>query len=1664
MSGSNLKRRVSIGNEELRRKQSNGSIDMRPFESKKQSTGSSSSSFSLNNDTGTGPRIIKKAMSESWYKSKNEIITSNVIAKLKNKVKISPTNKTPSNTEPGELERIALIPNIKMYEEIIQKKRQLFNNGVLKDESLRSRAIREKARLQIFKNRISQFAIKSNFTEPLDIFEAIESNSSIMRPSFESLLMFDKKSNSKNTIFSPFESRQQLASPPTEKRGAGFETAYSILENSTVHNFDTTSNPFGNIDNEYLININGKATSQNWDENKLFDQFGNDSSSDIVLDTDASHSTWHIDSEYIGVPSDSHYFGNEARTKFFLLYKSLANKLANGNRPTSPVVFDGLVEKRTLSAQGHRNATITHLHSRPSSVNLSSFAKMPKSSTAQIKLLENSECDENEEFDNKFKGEENKELDGDATQSPRTRFIRLLLDDAKKIPPLPLIIRNDPSDDELNLAHRALGDDYIIYLSAVITDLPGLYKVNLRDNRLTDRGMGRFIRMLSKQSHITTIDLSENKIDSKSAEALTLYLKSSKCSLRVLKLSKADVDDNEAAIFMNAVEVNQSIVELDMSHNKLGGVGEKSLLHSKGSISGGAAIAKALSANTTLKSLDLSWNKLGLASATHLGNAIYNNYSLVELNLSYNRIRDEGAEAVGNALTFNTSLTSIDVSYNGIGSLGSMVLAMGLKLNKYIKVLNISGNPIGDRGCGFIIQSFNYHSIERIFKLQDCTFEEVTNGTGIDSVNLQFPTGKYNIDLSKPRNKAIMLELLQLASMKRGCSITDLVHSDFSENGKRVAPSKKFSITLSRKCNPAEIMGHSYGPWRSSKRRQRHPYTNMEADEWMRQLEKLSLHSQFGIPWIVPKSGTLSFQFKYVPRCSTPIDCLNATGLRRLLALLNTHPKEFHKVLRVCRFMTLETCQLDALLTELERAGKGKEVVEVFTSLSICIRDVSNMDLIVNNRQEIRDSIKEIQLINRSMFYICMNAFSGHYSLDLDNTLDRLAGIRLMEISADENEYIRRVMPTWNHGFTAQKQNRTNFRNERYRRIPVDRGINDDFFSFGLEDKTHGVLEFDFISIARPTDGTAPVHGSVLDELLFNRGIQNASHTPVMTLKRVKRRNNIKVGLHNDQSKEAVLNLEQSFSNVKLHPELVNTTIKNSTANKFLAISEINYVLGHFVVNLDSRLISEQFCSATDVHRFLLSKQLKSIDDLREDDINSIYNDIVRDNALFVLDNTLERFIITIAARIVNLNDRIFENVCCFKKMSDGKYEMFGSGEYSKSNVFELLGLDAENSRYEIGLTFVPSAPTITPTHRKYVINDDVCFVGPEIFIKLKCSDWSTCAIFEKAREVLAKLFTCIGVNKNVIKIIHHRICDIKHNEFPIHKFNGNAVLTHFVLHQLDLMIEGLSLDDNLMLKSYFNNGKGSSSDDLAGLVNSIWRWRPKNVSDRIIPKVDLNSFAYEFWGYKLLQLRTLVSCLWITAENAARIALEFPQFGHDAQPHRENAIVTLFSRILDIENFDLVMNTLPNYCHAAVYNRIGWLNALNPHDFDKLFTLELDVEDNRTIAIVLAKLSALEPGNNFLDPRYRRTHNDLFLPGWVLPASWTIDSEKAKTWDGVPRTGQLVVCYTSAVEHGCKPVPSLRRAILEKYFLLAVPRGNGQDYHLLDTNKFDWDDIPSIK
>ena len=109
----------------------------------------------------------------------------------------------------------------------------------------------------------------------------------------------------------------------------------------------------------------------------------------------------------------------------------------------------------------------------------------------------------------------------------------------------------------------------------------------------------------------------------------------------------------------------------------------------------------------TLEHIELTHCRIIAKEAQHLAQALCVNTSVKTLNLSFNYLGDEGAKALADMLggngaessgTVNTTLEHVDLSKCRIGPVGAQHLAQALCVNTSVKTLDLSDNCIGSEG------------------------------------------------------------------------------------------------------------------------------------------------------------------------------------------------------------------------------------------------------------------------------------------------------------------------------------------------------------------------------------------------------------------------------------------------------------------------------------------------------------------------------------------------------------------------------------------------------------------------------------------------------------------------------------------------------------------------------------------------------------------------------------------------------------------------------------------------------------------------------------------------------------------------------------------------------------------------------------------------------
>ncbi|XP_053561622.1 leucine-rich repeat-containing protein 45 [Bombina bombina] len=178
------------------------------------------------------------------------------------------------------------------------------------------------------------------------------------------------------------------------------------------------------------------------------------------------------------------------------------------------------------------------------------------------------------------------------------------------------------------------------------------------------------------------LDLSAQSLSPDTCQILGTLLQNDVTFTGVL-LSDCMLSDDGLKPLLQGLATNAVIKHLDMKGNNLQAEGAKT-------------IGKLLRRNSSLTSLTLEWNNLGMweQDFSLLCDGLAYNQTLRKLDLRNNQINHKGAEELANALRRNFTLQELDLRWNNIGLLGGRAILSCLEANRSLQKIHLSGNNI----------------------------------------------------------------------------------------------------------------------------------------------------------------------------------------------------------------------------------------------------------------------------------------------------------------------------------------------------------------------------------------------------------------------------------------------------------------------------------------------------------------------------------------------------------------------------------------------------------------------------------------------------------------------------------------------------------------------------------------------------------------------------------------------------------------------------------------------------------------------------------------------------------------------------------------------------------------------------------------------------------
>ena len=202
-------------------------------------------------------------------------------------------------------------------------------------------------------------------------------------------------------------------------------------------------------------------------------------------------------------------------------------------------------------------------------------------------------------------------------------------------------------------------------------DLGGCNELRLHGERIGDEGASRLAEALAADSaRVALLDLWSNGIGPKGAAALAGALRRNK-SVQKLYLNENAIGGEGAAALASALDGGSRVSTLWLSRCRLGD-------------SGAQALARVLRrGRVRLEQLDLWENEIGAAGGIALARALSSNRMLRTLELRGNpAMGDETARAFAELMPKNFALSTLDLLSTGVSESGRAALVGGLKVSR----------------------------------------------------------------------------------------------------------------------------------------------------------------------------------------------------------------------------------------------------------------------------------------------------------------------------------------------------------------------------------------------------------------------------------------------------------------------------------------------------------------------------------------------------------------------------------------------------------------------------------------------------------------------------------------------------------------------------------------------------------------------------------------------------------------------------------------------------------------------------------------------------------------------------------------------------------------------------------------------------------------------
>jgi hypothetical protein len=587
---------------------------------------------------------------------------------------------------------------------------------------------------------------------------------------------------------------------------------------------------------------------------------------------------------------------------------------------------------------------------------------------------------------------------------------------------------------DVNYVRERLGDEPITVLDVCENDLQESGCVILMECLLVE----------TSNWCLTTLRIGSNNLRDKGCLAMFPLFSSERIRLQHLSINNNAIGDKALAKLAEAVKVNRDLLSLDVSENKA-------------EMCAGTALGQMIRENRTLTYLDCSSNMIRGLGAQAVAEALGDNDILREINLSWNGFGDQGpCGALASSIERTSGLDVLNIGYNRINLRGATALASHLEGNGRIGKIILDGNPIGMSGIRILMKAAKTagqnQDIPPELSLHNCD-----HGSGIkNALDAQEPAGNYELDMTDGFSGGILKSLLRLHAVGKGFFVAldqtrvinmDLLKVQARPPANAMLDDNRYTIAL---------------PSYESKDEDGNPCRLVNPDE---------------SEWKIPSSGVLRFKFASVRVRDQKSDSLDGPSFEHLKAAFQD-PKNHHqeRAEAMDLYIAIDTVvsfqQVEDLLEALKWNMRDKELIQTRgTFVAVCYHKLADstratecIDLLDPDARSVAEKILGVT----SMSFTRNNP-TGHYRLRLHEKAEREICLRLIECRGEQAKRLTQMEEYYKRRTPAGKRDAIErvWRNCKFDKRPME-------FDMSWKVPHRGTLEFDFVSLRKPTDTEEP--------------------------------------------------------------------------------------------------------------------------------------------------------------------------------------------------------------------------------------------------------------------------------------------------------------------------------------------------------------------------------------------------------------------------------------------------------------------------------------------------------------------------------------------------------------------------------------------------------------